>query len=70
MNAIILAAGDGTRMGRLTTELPKPLIDVNGISIIERQINNLRQNLRQKSINSPLFDNKSFAIDFINALNL
>jgi len=34
------------------------------------ELNNLRQNLRQKSINSPLFDNKSFAIDFINALNL
>ena len=34
------------------------------------ELNNLRQNLRQKSINSPLFDNKSFATDFINALNL
>ena len=34
------------------------------------ELNNLRQNLRQKSINSPLFDNKNFAINFINALNL
>ena len=34
------------------------------------ELNNLRQTLRQKSINSPLFDNKNFAINFINALNL
>ena len=34
------------------------------------ELNNLRKNLRQKSINSPLFDNKNFAINFINALNL
>lgn len=38
MKAIIVAAGAGSRLGELTKELPKPLIDINGKSIIERQI--------------------------------
>ena len=38
MKAIIVAAGVGSRLGDLTKELPKPLIDVNGNSILERQI--------------------------------
>ena len=38
MKAIIVAAGVGSRLGELTKELPKPLIDINGKSIIERQI--------------------------------
>ena len=43
MKAIILAAGDGSRMGGLTKNLPKPLIDVNGRSIIEHQLHHLRK---------------------------
>ena len=43
MKAIILAAGVGSRLGDLTKELPKPLIDVNGKSIIERQISSFRK---------------------------
>ena len=38
MKAIIVAAGVGSRLGELTKELPKSLIDVNGKSILERQI--------------------------------
>ena len=38
MKAIFIAAGEGTRMKSLTEEIPKPLIDVNGSSILERQI--------------------------------
>ena len=38
MKAIIVAAGIGSRLGELTKELPKSLIDINGKSIIERQI--------------------------------
>jgi NDP-sugar pyrophosphorylase family protein len=38
MKAIIVAAGVGSRLGDLTKNLPKPLLDVNGKSILEHQI--------------------------------
>ena len=44
MKAIIIAAGIGSRLGNLTKDLPKPLVNVNGKSIIERQISLLRKN--------------------------
>ena len=44
MKAIIIAAGDGSRLGNLTKDLPKPLVDINSKSIIERQISLLRKN--------------------------
>lgn len=34
--AVLLAAGKGTRMKDLTADLPKPMIPVNGIPILER----------------------------------
>ena len=43
MRAILLAAGMGTRLRPLTLETPKPLIKINGESIIERQIRALRE---------------------------
>jgi NDP-sugar pyrophosphorylase family protein len=38
MKAVILAAGKGTRMGTLTEELPKPMLRVQGIPILEHII--------------------------------
>ena len=38
MKAIIVAAGTGSRLGELAKDTPKSLIDVNGQSILERQI--------------------------------
>ena len=43
MRAIILAAGMGTRLRPLTLETPKPLIVVNGESMLERQIRDLKE---------------------------
>jgi len=35
---IILAAGRGTRLGELTADVPKGLLEVGGVSLIERQV--------------------------------
>ena len=44
MKAILLAAGSGKRLGTLTKDTPKALIDINGQSLLERQIFALRKN--------------------------
>ena len=44
MKVIILAAGRGIRLGHHTKEIPKGLVDVNGKSIIERQIELFKKN--------------------------
>lgn len=38
MNAIILAAGKGTRLGAVTANIPKPLITISSLPIVEQQI--------------------------------
>ena len=43
MKAIIIAAGSAKRLGNETRELPKGLLDINGKSILERQIDILRE---------------------------
>lgn len=47
MNAIILAAGMGTRLRPLTNDRPKCLVAVNRVPMVERQI----QFLKEKDIN-------------------
>lgn len=42
MNAVILAAGRGLRMGELTAKTPKPLLALSGIPIIEHILLGLR----------------------------
>mgnify|MGYP003993207777 FL=1 len=43
MKAIILAAGRGSRMGGLTEELPKCLVQLHGKTLLEWQIAALRR---------------------------
>jgi len=42
--AIILAAGIGNRLKPLTTYIPKPLTEINGISILKNMLSNLEKN--------------------------
>lgn len=42
MKVIILAAGQGTRLRPLTDDRPKCMVEVNGKSIIQRQIDTMR----------------------------
>lgn len=39
--AVIMAGGEGRRLRPLTDEVPKPMVDINGIPLIERQIRKL-----------------------------
>ena len=41
MKAMLLAAGRGERMGVLTERCPKPLLEVGGMTLLERQIRKL-----------------------------
>ena len=50
MKAIVIAAGEGSRMGNLTQNIPKPLVMVNGKSSIERQISILKKNRGNQKI--------------------
>ncbi len=43
MKVIILAAGQGTRLRPLTDDRPKCMVEVNGTSIIERQLNTMHR---------------------------
>ena len=42
MKVVILAAGQGTRLRPLTDSCPKCMVEVNGRSIIERQLDTMR----------------------------
>ncbi len=44
MKIIFLAAGEGSRLGEETKDIPKPLVNINGKSIIERQIQLFQNN--------------------------
>ncbi len=59
MKVFILAGGFGTRLGELTKNTPKPLIDVNGKPILEWIILNLKKyNLRDITISTHYLSNK------------
>ena len=42
MKAMILAAGEGTRLRPLTLDTPKPLLSIGGIPLMEHTLNWLR----------------------------
>jgi NDP-sugar pyrophosphorylase family protein len=46
MKAVILAAGKGTRMGDLTANLPKPMVQVDGKPVLQHILEGLRDEAR------------------------
>ncbi len=44
MKAIILSAGQGSRLGHLTDDRPKCLIDFGGRTLLDRQLDTLEAN--------------------------
>lgn len=47
MQAVILAAGRGTRMGALTENIPKPMVPILGRPLLEWKINALPENITE-----------------------
>lgn len=47
MQAVILAAGRGTRMGKLTETLPKPMLEVNGKTLLEHKFDALPESVHE-----------------------
>lgn len=59
MKVFILAGGFGTRLGNLTKNKPKPLIEINGKPILEWIILNLKKyNLKDITISTHYLSNK------------
>ena len=69
MQAIILAAGNGTRLGRLTQSIPKCMVEVNGVSMIERSLRILDTKSLKRIVVVIGFKGQVL-IDFIAGLNI
>lgn len=60
MIGVILAAGMGTRLRPLTDEISKPLLEINGESLLERMIKNfLNENIKKFIVITGYFSEKT-----------
>ena len=66
MKAFLLAAGKGKRLLPYTKDNPKPLIKVGGISLIERNLQNISQsNIDEVIVNLHHFGEKIIDLSLI-----
>ena len=42
MLAVIMAGGQGTRISSLFPDIPKPLVPIDGVPVLQREIEELR----------------------------
>ena len=38
MKAVIMAGGKGTRIASIASDIPKPMISIHGVPVLEREI--------------------------------
>ena len=69
MQALILAAGMGKRLKNMTSNIPKCMIKVNNIPLIERMLRQLDK-LKLSRIVIVVGYKAQVLIDFINSLNI
>ncbi len=43
MKTVIMAGGKGTRIASIASDIPKPMIPIHGVPVLEREINSLRE---------------------------
>lgn len=64
MKALILAGGYGTRLGDLTKEIPKPMIDINGKPVLKHIIDNLNNHgIKEIIVNVHYLPDKVLQLD-------
>lgn len=73
--AMILAAGMGSRMEHLTNDIPKPMLLVQGTSLIERHLNYLHRHKIEKVVintfyKGDLLENFVKSLPIYNSLNI
>ena len=66
MKVIILSSGKGTRMMPLTENTPKPMLEINGQSLLQNKIN-LCKDADLTEININVAYKKNVIVDFIKA---
>ncbi len=69
MQAIILAAGMGSRLGNLTEVHPKCMVEVSGISMIERMLRQLDDKNLEKIVIVNGYEHQVLE-DFIGKINI
>ena len=60
MKTVIMAGGRGTRISELFPDIPKPLIRIEGVPVLEREIISLRdQGFKDIFMTVPIWETKS-----------